>query len=197
MFENRTERPYIDGGLLPPTERYVFEQMHFHWGESDSVGSEHVIDGKTYSMEVHLVHFNLKYGNFKLAINKKDGVAVVAFFIQASEYEKCELFGKITDQIHNIRELYSKTPLESDCLEWMSLQELDKHYFTYHGSLTTEPYNECVTWIIYRTPVFVSKQQVAAFRDLQSTDNTNKITKNCRSIQTPVQMPPVIFTGTV
>lgn len=47
-----------------------------------------------------------------------------------------------------------------DCLQWLSMQELDKHYFTYRGSLTTAPYNECVTWIIYRTPIFVSKQQV-------------------------------------
>lgn len=64
-------------------------------------------------MEVHLVHFNSKYGDFKSAIAKKDGVVVIAFFIQASEDEKCEYFAKITDQIENIRELYSKTPLES------------------------------------------------------------------------------------
>lgn len=47
IFENRTEQPYISGGLLPPTEHYIFEQMHFHWGETDNIGSEHIVDEKT------------------------------------------------------------------------------------------------------------------------------------------------------
>jgi hypothetical protein len=25
-------------------ERYIFEQLHFHWGSYDMVGSEHIID---------------------------------------------------------------------------------------------------------------------------------------------------------
>lgn len=48
----------------------------------------------------------------------------------------------------------------SGCLEWITLQDLNRYYYTYRGSLTTAPYNECVTWIIYQMPVFVSKQQV-------------------------------------
>lgn len=47
-----------------------------------------------------------------------------------------------------------------DCLSWIGLQELSKHYYTYKGSLTTAPYFESVTWIIYRTPIYVSKKQV-------------------------------------
>lgn len=44
---------------------------------------------------------------------------------------------------------------------WIAFQELNKHYYTYKGSLTTPPYNECVTWIIYQTPMLVSRQQVS------------------------------------
>lgn len=47
-----------------------------------------------------------------------------------------------------------------DCLSWIGLQELSKHYYTYKGSLTTAPYFESVTWIIYRTPIYVSRGQV-------------------------------------
>lgn len=43
-FENRYVQPHLTGGLLK--DRYIFEQMHFHWGETDNIGSEHTIDGK-------------------------------------------------------------------------------------------------------------------------------------------------------
>lgn len=50
-----------------------------------------------------------------------------------------------------------------DCLLWIASQELNKHYYTYRGSLTTSPFTECVTWIIYQTPLLVSKQQVTEY----------------------------------
>lgn len=33
-------------------------------------------------------------------------------------------------------------------------------YVTYKGSLTTPPYTECVTWIIYEKPVEIGFEQV-------------------------------------
>lgn len=37
------ERPYIYGG--PLKDKYVFSQIHFHWGKTALEGSEHTIDG--------------------------------------------------------------------------------------------------------------------------------------------------------
>lgn len=39
------ERPYITGGPLIQ-EKYIFEQLHFHWGQTDECGSEHYLNGK-------------------------------------------------------------------------------------------------------------------------------------------------------
>ena len=50
--------PTISGGGLKGT--YRFTQLHFHWGNSEKKGSEHIIEGKAFPMEVHLVHFNEK-----------------------------------------------------------------------------------------------------------------------------------------
>ena len=41
----------LSGGHLP--EDYVFEQLHFHWGEDADEGSEHFIDGNAFPMEVN------------------------------------------------------------------------------------------------------------------------------------------------
>ena len=34
-------------------------QAHFHWGSDPSKGSEHTINGKPHSLEMHLVHQNI------------------------------------------------------------------------------------------------------------------------------------------
>lgn len=75
------------------------------------------------------------------------------------------------------------------------MQELQKHYYTYKGSLTTSPYFESVTWLVYRTPIFISKKQTEIFRQLQSCpiDNTKKIVNNYREIQNSSAEPEIIF----
>jgi len=51
--------PSISGGGLPGN-RFEFAQMHFHWGKRDDMGSEHVVNGSSYPLELHLVHFNTR-----------------------------------------------------------------------------------------------------------------------------------------
>jgi len=43
---------------------------------------------------------------------------------------------------------------------WIKKTALKQHYFTYHGSLTTKPFTECVIWIIFTKPVHISRKQV-------------------------------------
>lgn len=42
----------------------------------------------------------------------------------------------------------------------IDLTKLKKSYFAYKGSLTTFPFTECVTWIIYTNKVSISRKQV-------------------------------------
>jgi len=43
-------RTDVEGG--PLDSKYELKQFHFHWGDTDSVGSEHVIDDKVFAAEV-------------------------------------------------------------------------------------------------------------------------------------------------
>lgn len=45
------------------------------------------------------------------------------------------------------------------CCLHTSLSE-DITYWTYHGSLTTPPCSECVTWVMFKRPIEVSENQV-------------------------------------
>ena len=41
--------------LQTHTGEYVLDNFHYHWGESTGCGSEHLVDGKQYDMEIHFV----------------------------------------------------------------------------------------------------------------------------------------------
>ena len=64
---------------------YRLVQTHWHWGPNNSVGSEHVLDGMKYPLEIHMVHFNEKYPDLKEASLHPDGVAVNAFLYKESK----------------------------------------------------------------------------------------------------------------
>ena len=70
----------LSGGPLDST--YQLAQFHAHWGGENARGSEHTVDGKSFSAELHLVHFNTKYGDLGNAVDKPDGLAVLGMFIK-------------------------------------------------------------------------------------------------------------------
>lgn len=82
-------------------------------------------------MEGHLVHYNSKYKDFQEAVTKPDGLAVTGFFIQGMGDKDCPEFKKLSDGIERITKPGTKTRLGADCLSFLKLQELGKHYYRY------------------------------------------------------------------
>lgn len=72
--------PHISGG--PLNGHYEFSQMHFHWGENDTIGSEDLIDGVSYPLELHMVFYKKQYRNQRDALDHSDGLTVLAFFYE-------------------------------------------------------------------------------------------------------------------
>ncbi|KAI4457349.1 carbonic anhydrase [Holotrichia oblita] len=192
MFKNR-EAPFLLGGPLHE-DIFVFEQLHFHWSSDDHSGCEHIFEGKAYSMEAHAVHYNSKYGSFKDAVDKHDGLAVVAFFLQATDDFENDCFKKLSEAVKEIVKINSTTDVRPDCLTWIKEGAQCKGYYTYQGSLTTEPYFESVTWIIYPKPIHISNQQVENFRAMKSTPcEQHNILNNVRPVQTPQKKLDIIY----
>lgn len=115
-------------------------QYHFHGP------SEHTIDGRHATGELHLVHQN-----------DAGELAVVGVFIELGAYNPA--FAPIVDNLPS-------GPGESVHLEnvTVDIDELlpdDDKYYRYEGSLTTPPCWEDVRWFVMVEPIEISEAQAA------------------------------------
>lgn len=53
----RERMPFVRGGMLPQQNRYIFEQLHFHWAAGDALGSEHMIEHQKYVYKLVIFFF--------------------------------------------------------------------------------------------------------------------------------------------
>ncbi|XP_057592367.1 carbonic anhydrase 2 [Hippopotamus amphibius kiboko] len=160
-FDDSQDKAVLEGGPLTGTYRLV--QFHFHWGSSDEQGSEHTVDKKKYPAELHLVHWNTKYGEFGKASQHPDGLAVLGVFLKIGNAKPG--LQKVIDMLDCIKTKgksasftnFDPCGLLPECFD----------YWTYLGSLTTPPLLESVTWIVLKEPISVSSEQMSKFRTLR------------------------------
>ncbi|XP_018907151.1 carbonic anhydrase 2 isoform X2 [Bemisia tabaci] len=155
----------IKGG--PLQKEYFFEQMHFHWGTNDSIGSEDLINNHSFPMELHMVFYNSDYGNIDNASNYKDGLVVLATFFEISPFEN-DVYQTLIKALPDVTEADKKEYLENVPVLASLLPCNPERYFSYLGSLTTPPCLEVVTWIDFKHPVLLSHTQLAKFRTIHS-----------------------------
>lgn len=142
---------------------YELRQFHFH------DPSEHHIGGRTYPMEMHLVHQN-----------PSGHLLVIAVMVQIGKsHAVLDQAGKWVSQ-----QLGHRVPIEGEeirsglVLDVKDLLPKDtSHFYSYHGSLTTPPCSEGVQWIILNDFIEVSDTQVQRF--------VTTIGANARPLQLP------------
>jgi len=152
---------------------YKFAQIHFHWGLNDSTGSEHTVQGKHYAMEVHLVHYDSKYGSFQEAAASGDhkGLAVLGIFLEPGlESDINESFDTICDHLPMDFGEAVKVAKPLD-LHWLFPEETESvSFFRYFGSLTTPNCTESVEWTVLQKPLKVKPSEIDRFRHVLGHD---------------------------
>uniref|UniRef100_A0A1A9ZSR2 Alpha-carbonic anhydrase domain-containing protein n=1 Tax=Glossina pallidipes TaxID=7398 RepID=A0A1A9ZSR2_GLOPL len=172
--------PYTSGAKLPG--EFEVESIHFHWGDKNNRGAEHVVNDIRYTMEMHIVHRNRKYSNLTEALGYADGVAVMGFFYNLDEDEGLGLTA-ISRHLHLVPEAHNEAILNVtfSLSSLISGVDVDKFY-TYKGSLTTPPCSEAVTWILYPDPISISAKQISRFRQLYDVEE-GALVDNFRQLQ--------------
>ncbi|XP_061444368.1 carbonic anhydrase 4-like [Rhineura floridana] len=178
----------LTGHGLPAT--YTAKAFHFHWGDGPSKpGSEHYINGERYSMELHIVHTKNNM-NVSDAVKDPQGIAVLAFFVEAYEKAKgktAEAWESFTKNLEKVAEKGEVSDLDSSIslLDLLGSTDLTR-YYRYPGSLTTPGCEEVVLWTVFADPILVPDEVVHAFPyALHTTESSNgpHIENNFRPLQ--------------
>jgi carbonic anhydrase len=126
------------GSIVLGSTRYELVQFHFH------APSEHVLAGRHFPMELHLVH------------RSTDGrLAVIGILIREGN-ENSALAPLFEDLPGKEREAEVElSPTE--------ILPASRTSYRYRGSLTTPPCSEDVRWIVLKEPIELSRDQILAF----------------------------------
>ncbi len=124
---------------------YELLQFHFH------TPSEHTVDGKSFAMAAHLVHKNAEGGLGVVGVLMKEGENNPAI----------ETLWKVMP-----KQAGEEVQSADITIDASALLPQDHGYYNYSGSLTTPPCSESVNWMVLKTPVEVSGEQVAALMEL-------------------------------
>uniref|UniRef100_A0A1B6E4K2 Carbonic anhydrase n=1 Tax=Clastoptera arizonana TaxID=38151 RepID=A0A1B6E4K2_9HEMI len=167
------ERPFIQSG--PLFNDYVFAQIHFHWGEHNTTGSEHAIDGIRYPLEMHVVHFKREYVNLEEALHREDGVVVLVHLFDIQE--NCDsILDQITDVLPLMQVARTSVELTPASLAVL-VRPFSADYYLYWGSITSELKLHRVLWLVSRMILPISSKQIDEFRRLQNYKG-DLLTKN-------------------
>ena len=114
--------------------------------------SEHTLAGKSFPMELQLVHRSAEKG-------EAGQLAIVSVFVKAGKANP--LLKAIGDNIPAKENVARSRGL---LLEATALLPRSGGYFYYPGSLTTPPCTKGVSWHVLKEPIEASREQIEALR---------------------------------
>jgi carbonic anhydrase len=159
--DSHKHAPYVgmvhyapDSVLHHAGETFELKQFHFH------SPSEHTLNGKTFPMEMHLVHGD-KAGN----------LAVVSVLMTEGATDN-PVIAKLWAQMPT--KMGEKNKLKAE-INAVDLLPKSMDYFRYSGSLTTPPCSEGVRWYVMQESITVSKAQIEAFRQAVGYANNRPV----------------------
>jgi len=143
---------------------YQLAQFHFHWGQANTIGSEHTVNGKGYVAEMHLVHFNRLYPSLSAAVasGESDALAVVGVFFRVGSSTPAALL-EILRVIPEVVEPGTETAIAGP-INLETLLPGDKTYWTYKGSLTTPNCNQIVRWVLIQKAMTITQNDLDTLR---------------------------------
>jgi carbonic anhydrase len=134
---------------------YFPKQFHFH------TPSEHLIDGMTFPMEMHIVNILKDSAN-----DKNTRYMVIAFLFKMGHENK--FLKEFLNAIPAEEEKDSLAPGAVNFEDlFKSIPKNEQGYFSYKGSLTTPPFSETVDWIIKKHILEASPEQIYAIEKME------------------------------
>jgi len=167
----------ISGGGLG--DEYKLAQFHFHWGKDDMTGSEHLIDGKAFPLEMHAVTIKTKFADISKALeadskSERDSLAVFGVLFDVTDEDKSSLdaFKSPLDIANGEEQTKTLKVSFRDLLP----KDVDD-FFRYEGSLTTPGCNERVKWTLFKEKMTITKSLMQTLRMIKGGNPTQNYRK--------------------
>ncbi|XP_059689712.1 carbonic anhydrase 9 [Gavia stellata] len=168
----------ITGGYA---QQYRAVQLHLHWGSLLGPGSEHTVNGRRFAAEIHVVHYNTKYGSFKDAMVHPDGLAVLGAFLEVGPREN-PYYQEILEHLYKIEREGDEVLVPGFNIAGLLPANL-KLYFHYDGSLTTPPCYQTVKWTVFNQTMLLSHDQMSMLVMSLRNDDSKPLQNNYRLAQ--------------
>jgi len=159
----------ITGG--PLAYKYQFQEIYFHWGDTDKSGSEHTVNHKQFAAEIQIYGFNSQlYTNLSVAKEYPGGVVALAILVHIKDGFNKEKSGLEDIISHLSGVIYRGGSTKVAALSLASILPRTDEYITYEGSTTFPGCWETTTWIVYNRPIYISKHDLDQFQRLKQGD---------------------------
>ncbi len=139
--------------LVLDSAPYQMKQVHFH------APSENKINGKSFPLEAHFVHADSKGNLTVIGVMFKEGKANLGL---------TKLWAQLPDKEGE------PVPVKNRVIPSELIPE-NRGYYRFSGSLTTPPCSEGVRWIMMKTPMTASKEQIEAFEQAVHHSNNRPV----------------------
>ncbi|WP_141120567.1 carbonic anhydrase [Salmonella enterica] len=143
----------IDDIVIIDGNKYQLQQFHAH------KPSENTIDNKQYPIELHFVH-------------AKDNGEIAVIGVMVEEGKANEgfetLLNNLPKEVNNSKKIIKEIDISD-------LYPSNKDYYRFSGSLTTPPCSEGIIWIVMKTPITATKQQIEKLEKALGEDNNRPI----------------------
>ncbi|MCH9639038.1 MAG: carbonic anhydrase family protein [Betaproteobacteria bacterium] len=139
---------------------YDFNQIHFH------TPSEHLIDGMTFPMEMHIV----------TSIPAKDKNDVPHYLVIGILFKMGQA-NQFIDEFLNLipKDVHTEIPLKTNKVKLHDLFSINdqltiNNFYHYQGSLTTPPYTESVKWFVFKHILEASPEQIETINAIEGNN---------------------------
>jgi carbonic anhydrase len=150
---------------------YELKQLHFH------TPSEHLIDGMTFPMEMHIV------SKLNDTVKNRDYTyTVLAILFRIGSENK--FLKDFLDSVPRVEGKDTLNPVKVKLTDLFSgMPDREKlTYYRYPGSLTTPPYTESVNWVIAKKIFEASEEQIATIEKIEGNNARHVRALNNRKI---------------
>ncbi|WP_224999046.1 carbonic anhydrase family protein [Cesiribacter sp. SM1] len=162
---------YDEGSYIQiDQQQFDLQQFHFH------TPSEHLVDGITYPLEMHLVHVFYEEGS--KAQNPQ--YLVVGLLFKAGKENPF-----LSQFMENLPQEEGQTIVLAD--KFIDVNNLIKDnfgsFYHYIGSLTTHPYTESVNWLVLKHVFEASAEQIEKLNRLEGNNARHIQALNNREVE--------------